>query len=116
MRDAWVPVPYASRISFPASRHFVPRQRRLLLAALAGQVLHLGAEPLTMTAGGAHGVRQREQPADPLDFARLATHDAPALRREIANLGESPFYRHVPPFDVRHHDVTRGEEDDGIPR
>src|SRR5205823_5573897 len=56
MRDAWVPMPYASRISFPASRHFVPRQRCLLLAPLAGQIPHIGAEPLAVAAGGAHSV------------------------------------------------------------
>src|SRR5690242_18375543 len=116
MRDALAPKACASRIAYLASRHFVPRQRRLLFTALARQVLHLGAEPLTMAAGGANSVRQRKQPADPLDLARLATHDAPALRRVIANLKESPVDRHVPPIDVQHHDVTRGDANHGVPR
>src|SRR2546430_10863480 len=98
--------PPAPRPSSPPSAHLVPRQRCLLLAPLAGQIPHIGAEPLAVAAGGAHSVGKRKQPADPLNLARLATHDAPALRRMISNLEESPIDVHVPPIDVQHHDMT----------
>src|SRR3989442_6446847 len=47
-------------------------------------------EGLAVPAGGAHRVREREQPAHALDLARLAPHDAPALRRMVADLEEAP--------------------------
>src|SRR2546430_10421106 len=41
----------APRPSSPPSAHLVPRQRCLLLAPLAGQIPHIGAEPLAVAAG-----------------------------------------------------------------
>src|SRR5436309_13456516 len=116
MRDAWCSDARASRISHPASRHLVPREGADLLAPLADQLLDVRLEPLPMAAGGTHGVGQGEQAPHSLNAGRLAPHDAPALGGMIADLEEAPVDRHVPPIDVQHHDVTRGDADDGVPR
>src|SRR5436309_2039470 len=116
MRDARCSGANASRIPHPASRHFVPCQRADLLAALADQLLHVRLKPLPVAAGGAHGVREGEQAPHPLNLARLAPDDAPPLGGMIADLEEAPVDRHVPSIDVQHHDVTRGDADDGVPR
>src|SRR6266404_4484693 len=85
------------------------------MAAIARHVVGLGLDALPMPAGGADGVRQREDSSQSFDHARLAPHDRPPLRRMIANLEESPIDRHVVPIDVEHDDVARGDPNDGIP-
>src|SRR6266851_869466 len=113
------PPPLSSPCPGPASprlAQLVPGERRRLLAPLAGQLLAVGPERLPVAAGRAHGVGEREQATHPLDLPRLAAHDAPALGRMIADLEEPTVHRHVAPIHVQHHDVARGDTNDGVPR
>src|SRR5881296_3479989 len=116
MRDAWCSGARASRISHPASRHFVPREGADLLAPLADQLLDVRLEPLPMAAGGTHGVGQGEQAPHPLNLARLAPHDAPALGGMIADLEEATVHGYVAPVHVQHDDVARGDAHHRVPR
>src|SRR5438132_10057840 len=115
MRDAWCSGAHASRISHPASRHLVPRQRSSFLAPLADQLLHIRLEPLAVAASGTHGVREGEQAPHALNFARLAPDDAPALGGMIADLEEAPIHGYVAPVHVQHHDVARRDAHYGVP-
>src|SRR5712691_4095815 len=108
------PLP-ASRITLPASRHFVPGQRPGFLAPLADQLLHIRLEPLAVAASGTHGVSEGEQAPHPLDFARLAPDDAPALGGLIPDLEEAPIHGYVAPVHVQHHDVARRDAHYGVP-
>src|SRR6266480_3261151 len=71
---------------------------------------------VAIPAGRADGVRQREDPAEPFDHARLATHDGPSLRWVVANLQEATVHRHVVPVHVEDDDVARGDADHRVPR
>src|SRR6266480_5637297 len=92
---------------------FIPGHRRALMAAIAHHVVRPCLDPLAMPAAGTHGVRQRENPAEPLDHPRLAADDGPPLRRMVANLEEATIDRHVVPIDVENDDVARGDSYDG---
>src|SRR5712691_6377449 len=105
----------SSRFPPPLLAQLIPRQRRRLLAAFTRKLLDVGPEGLAVPAGGAHRVREREQPAHALDLARLAPHDAPALRRMVADLEEAPVDRDVAPIHVQHDDVARRDADHRIP-
>src|SRR5260370_6023751 len=74
--------------------HFVPRETGGGMTPVAGQFGEARIKCLPMAARRTHAVGQREQPAHPLDVARLAAHDAPALRRMVADLEQAAGHRH----------------------
>lgn len=106
-----------SRCTFPVSlAGFVPRHRRRLMTLRARHLSGARFNALPIPARGTDGVREREDPAQPFDHARLASHDRPPLGWMIANLEEATIDRNVVTIHVEHDDVARGNADDWIPR
>ena len=85
------------------------------MTPIARHVIDASFDALPVPAAGAHGVGEREDPAESLDDARLAAHDRPPLRRMIANLEEAAIDRDVVPVHVEYDDVARGDPNDRIP-
>src|SRR5438445_3302749 len=111
--------PFPLRSSPASSRpltQLIPRQPRALVAAVAGELLRIPVERLPVTAARAHAVGERDPPAHPLDLARLAPYDTPALGRVIPDLEKAAVHRDVAAIHVEHDDVAGGDAHDGIPR
>lgn len=86
------------------------------MAAFAGEIPHVAIEGLAVAAARAHRVREREVPAEPLEFPRLAAHEAPSFGWMVADFEKPPVHRNVAPIDVQYDDLTRRNADDRVPR
>src|SRR3990172_7673509 len=93
----------------PHSGQLVPGEWCRLVALVAYHLIHSRIERLPVPAHGAHGVGEREDARQARLLARLAAHNAPALRRVVTDLEEAAIHRHVAAGDVEPDDVTRGK-------
>ena len=85
------------------------------MAPFAGELSRVTIERLAMAAAGADGVGEGEIPAESLELARLASHQAPPFGWMVTDLEEPPVHRYVAPVHIQHDDLARRNAHDRVP-